>query len=343
MFSEHAYRAAREHAALIDRSERGRVIVSGADRRSYLHALLTNDVAGLGPGQGCYAAYLTPQGRMIADLFVYEVGDVILLVVPRVVKDAVLARLDQFIFSEDVGLADVTGTFTDIAVVGPEAGMMAARVLDGTPADALDALPEHGNLRTTFAGQPAIATRITDAGQPGCGIYVDQTCAAPLKAALEAAGAVAMDPQTADVIRIEAGVALFGRDMDADTIPLEAGIESRAISFTKGCYVGQEVIIRILHRGGGRVSRKLVGLELDAVSPPPPAGTPVRADERDVGHVTSSAWSPRRQRAIALAYVQRDFVAPGTVVSVDGRGGVVAALPFVSSAMSSTSAGGNGS
>jgi len=89
------------------------------------------------------------------------------------------------------------------------------------------------------------------------------------------------------------------------------------------------------------VSRKLVGLELDAVSPPPPAGTPVRADERDVGHVTSSAWSPRRQRAIALAYVQRDFVAPGTVVSVDGRGGVAAALPFVSSAMSSTSAGGN--
>src|SRR5260370_20624298 len=121
MVFEDNYQAARRRAAVIDRVNRGRLIVSGPDRASYLQGLLTNDVVALQGGQGCYAAYLTPQGRMIADLFVYELGDVILLMLPQAVTDAVLARLNQFIFAEDVQLCDVTESFAQIAVVGPEA------------------------------------------------------------------------------------------------------------------------------------------------------------------------------------------------------------------------------
>ena len=117
--SEDAYQAARHHAAFIERFDRGRIVVTGGDRASYLQGLLTNDIAALKPGEGCYAAYLTPQGRMIADLLVYELGDVILLTMPLELKDVVLAKLDQFIFTEDVQLGDVTATFAAIAIVGP--------------------------------------------------------------------------------------------------------------------------------------------------------------------------------------------------------------------------------
>src|SRR5258705_12773295 len=116
-----AYQAARQRAASIDRSSRGRIVVSGRDRASYLQGMLTNDIAALRAGTGCYAAYLTPQGRMIADLWVYELGDVILLTLQLDVKQTVVEKLDQFVFSEDVQLGDVTETFAHLAVVGPRA------------------------------------------------------------------------------------------------------------------------------------------------------------------------------------------------------------------------------
>ena len=322
------YDAARRRAGIVDRSDRAHLIVSGNDRRSYLHGLLTNDVTGLLAGQGCYAAYLTPQGRMIADLWVYELGDVILLSLARDLKATVLTKLEQLIFAEDVQLGDIADTFTCVAVVGPESARVAASALTGASIEALAALPEHGNLRTHFQEQPVIALRVTDPGEPGYDILVDRPLQGALKAALGANGAVDVDLSTAEALRIEAGMPRFHRDMDETTIPLEAGIESKAISFTKGCYVGQEVIIRVLHRGHGRIARKLVGLTLDGDGAPPP-GAAVRVDAREVGHVTSSALSPALKRPIALAYVHRDFVAPGANVTVEGSSAVVTQLPFV--------------
>jgi tRNA-modifying protein YgfZ len=323
-----AYAAARHRVASLDRSGRGRILLSGADRASYLQGLLTNDIAALKAGQGCYAAYLTAQGRMIADLHVYELGDVMLLTTEGDTKDALLAKFDQFIFSEDVQPADVTSAFAQIAVVGPEAAATVSSVLTGTTAGTLAALPVHGNVKAVWDGESAIVTRIVDTGEPGYEVFVDREKAARFRSALGDAGATPLDASTADAIRVEAGVPLFHRDMDEDTIPLEAGIESRAISFTKGCYVGQEVVIRVLHRGHGRVVRKLVGLVVNA-SQAPAGGAIVRAGERDIGHVTSSAFSPALQRPIALAYVHRDFLTPGTIVSVDGDGAEVTALPFI--------------
>src|SRR5881394_3883987 len=141
-----AYQEARQRAASIDRSSRGRIVVSGKDRATYLQGLLTNDIPALAAGSGCYAAYLTPQGRMISDLWVYELGDVILLSLPSVeTKNTVLAKLDQFIFSEDVQLRDVTDGFAQIAVVGPAAATVVSAIVTGVSVDTLSALAELGN------------------------------------------------------------------------------------------------------------------------------------------------------------------------------------------------------
>jgi folate-binding protein YgfZ len=326
-----AYDAARHRAAVLDRSDRGRIVVSGAERASYLQGLLTNDIVALKAGHGCYSAYLTPQGRMIADLYVYELGDVILLTMDRAVKDTVLAKLDQFIFGEDVQLGDVTEAFAQIGVIGAEAPAIVSRILGEVSAGTLQGLGEHANLRTTWNGEAAIVTRIADVGVSGYDLFVDRAKLAALLSAVTGAGAVPLDEETAEALRIESGVPRFNRDMDEETIPLEAGIEPRAISFSKGCYVGQEVIIRVLHRGHGRVARKLVGLIVSAEQPPA-RGMVVRAADREIGRVTSSAWSPALQKPIALGYVHRDFVAPGTAVNVDGATAEVTSLPIVKAA-----------
>ena len=323
-----AYDAARRRAAFLDRSHRGRIVVSGTERASYLQGLLTNDVVALKSGQGCYTAYLTAQGRMIADLYVYELGDVMLLTLVGGVKDGVLAKLDQFIFSEDVQLGDVTGTFAQTAIVGPGAAAAVASIVGRVSENALREMPEHGNARGGWAGGAAIVTRVTDAGEPGFDLFVEHAKGGALKAALAEAGIPELDEATAEAVRVEAGTPLFGRDMSEETIPLEAGIESRAISFTKGCYVGQEVIIRVLHRGHGRVARKLTGLTLDG-DRAPDAGAALVSGDREVGHVTSGTWSPALQRPIALAYVHRDFLEPGTAVTVGDRRATVTALPFI--------------
>jgi folate-binding protein YgfZ len=174
-----------------------------------------------------------------------------------------------------------------------------------------------------------IVAKILDAGEPGFDLFVERQNAATAIAALRALDVAELDEATSDALRIEAGVPMFHRDMDEETIPLEAGIESQAISMTKGCYVGQEVIVRVLHRGHGRVARKLVGLTMEAGAGVPVRGAVVRGDGRDVGQITSACLSPALQRPIALAYVHRDFVEPGTSVSVDDRQAHVPKLPFV--------------
>lgn len=328
--SLHTYESARQRSALVRRAELGRIVVSGADRAIYLHGLLTNDITGLQAGQGCYAAYLTPQGRMITDLRLYELGDVLLVTLPLEVKDTVLAKLDQFIFTEDVQLGDVTGTFGHMAIVGPSAAALVTAELRIVP----ESLPvaDHGNLRVEYQAQPMIVLRVTDLGEPGFDLLADPATLDILHARLVSAGAAELTAEAAEALRIEAGVPRFHVDMDEDTIPLEAGIEGRAISLTKGCYVGQEVIIRVLHRGHGRVARRLVGLVFDGDTLPA-ANDPLQADGKEVGRITSSAWSPAVQRGIGLGYVHRDFVAAGTgLTTAAGITLQVAVVPFTGTA-----------
>lgn len=320
------YRALRGGAAVAERRDVGRILVTGADRRSYLQGLLTNDIAALTPGTGCYAAMLTAQGRMLTDLRVLELGDAILLDVPRTVTARIREHLDRFVFSEDVQVEDTTATQAEIGVYGPDA----VRVLAGCGVSGSDQSPVYSSSRGTVAGADAVVVRSDDYGVPGYDLIVDARAIASVVAALTEAGAVPASDDDLEIARIEAGRPVFGPDMDQDTIPLEAGIDDRAISRTKGCYVGQEVIVRVLDRGKGRVAKRLVGLAFDPAAEVPAPGAIVRAASREAGHVTSAVRSAALRRPIALAYLHRDFVEPGTSVDVEGGGSAaVSALPFV--------------
>ncbi len=342
-FSPEEYRALRSGAALVDRSERGRIAAVGADRLTYLHAMLTNDIASLRPGTGCYAAYLTPQGRMIADMLVLELGDLTLVDVESSARAVVLQKLEQFIFSEDVRLSDLTSELAGLRVCGPRAADVLAATFSpvgqggGVPFSLADlsTLSEYHSLRASFHGTSVVIAADRELGVPAFDLYLNREQAGPFEDALRASGAVTASPGAADVLRIEAGRPRFGVDMDETTIPLEAGIEQRAISFTKGCFPGQEVITRVLHRGHGRIARKLVGLRCEG-GVEPAAGDVVMAGDREAGKVTSATMSPVLECPIALGYVQRDFIAPGASVSIV-RGDMplpatVVDLPFVTSA-----------
>lgn len=309
MSSIDGYQALRSRAALVRRTDRGLVRLRGADRASWLQGLVTNDVAALEPGSRSYGAYLTPQGRMITDLWAVPLFDALLLDVPASLAAPLATRLDALIFAEDVQIDDVSGSMAVLEVYGPDVHLSAV------PAELSLALVPDRSM-----GVPAVVA------------YVSIDVALQMEQRLGGLGVETVDLETLDVLRVEAGVPRFGVDMTEETIPLEAGIEDRAISFTKGCYVGQEVIVRVTQRGGGRVAKKLVGLTL-AGEKAPVAGSPIRAGEREIGRVTSAVTSPLLDRAIALGYVHRDFVEPGTEVQVvDGEQSIpaiVARLPFV--------------
>jgi len=317
MFSAQGYDALRHSLVLVRRSDRGVLRLDGADRATWLQGLVTNDVLSLQPGHRAYNAYLTPQGRMITDLWVVATEDALLLDVPAPLAASLAERLDALIFAEDAHVSDVSAVVPCVHLLGP-AARVAALPTPVLPGGGV-LLPDH------------------QYGVPGLVAY------GPLDALLADNGlddltsALEVDLDTLDVVRIEAGVPRFLVDMTEDTIPLEAGIEDRAISFTKGCYVGQEIIVRVTTRGGGRVARKLVGLTLDVPGGPasaaPAAKTPIQSGDRAIGHITSAAWSPALSAHIALGYVHRDFVEPGTAVEVASADGpvraVVHVLPFV--------------
>jgi folate-binding protein YgfZ len=225
---------------------------------------------------------------------------------------------------EDVTLDDVTDTLARVAVHGPQAFELLSACVsfaDDATREQARTLPEHASISARFRdddnNNDIIIAGSRDLGAFGYDVYCAAATKSELLAALETAGAVPIDADAWQTLRIEAGRPLFGIDMTSDTIPLEAGIEDRAISFTKGCYVGQEIIIRVMHRGHGRVARKLVGLQASAaMAVSANASTPIHAGDRDIGRVTSAAYSPALDRWIGMGYVQRDFVEPGTAVSL---------------------------
>lgn len=315
MFSAEGYQAMRRGAGVVRRGDRGVLSVTGADRLTWLQGLLTNDVAALAVGGVCDAAYLTPQGRMITDMRVVNLPGCTLLDVPGSLAESLCAKLEGLLFSEDAQIADLSATMAIVEVHGPDAREVAERAAAETA------------LRTDL---------VVDApyGVPGVSLFVLSRDVETLLSRLAAAGGVLTSLETLDVVRIEAGRPAFLIDMDEQTIPLEAGIEDRVISFTKGCYVGQEVIIRVKHRGQGRVAKKLVGLALDKAELPK-AGDAIAVDDREVGRLTSVVWSPALERGIALGYLRRELTEVGTIVeivTVSGRQPArVSLLPFVES------------
>jgi folate-binding protein YgfZ len=306
MFSEDGYQALTSGAGVVRRHDRAVLRVTGPDRLIWLQGLLTNDVVSLPVGGVCDAAYLTPQGRMITEMRVFNLAERTLLDVPASLSASLQSRLESLLFSEDAQISDVSNGMAIVDLHGPEAPRMT----------------KHPDL-----------IRDDAFGVPGYSALVPKDGVEPAVAGLVAQGAIETDLDSLEVVRIEAGRPRFLVDMDEHTIPLEAGLERTAISFSKGCYVGQEVIVRVTHRGGGRVAKKLVGFRLEG-GDVPQHGDLVSASDRQIGRITSATWSPALSSAIALGYVHRDFIDPGTSVVIGGKEkswpATVAALPFIS-------------
>jgi folate-binding protein YgfZ len=294
---------------LLDRSERGKLALTGADAKSFLAGQVTNDVEALTPGHGCYAALLTPKGKMRGDMRVLDLGDELWLDTERVALQGLFDTIRRFKIGHDVELHKRTLQQALFSLLGPRAREVAG-------ADAAGLGPgEHDNARS-----PLGVLVTTDLG-------VDVICAvedaARVRAALEEAGAVPVDLQAAEVRRVESGRPRYGLDLDETVIPQEAGLNERAVSFTKGCYVGQETVARLHYKG--KPNRHLRGLRLSGPAEP---GAVLRLGEREVGRLGSVVVSPRFGD-IALALVRRE-AALGDVVAV-GDGSVSATvvdLPF---------------
>jgi len=282
---------------------------------SFLQALVTNDVQVLHPGQGVYAAYLTPQGRMLADLKIHHCGEYLLAEVQDGLASELADRFDGLIFTEDVRVSDVSSSTAQIAVIGEKAAALLAHAfaLEPLQPEQFTTLPVLGHIE--IAG--AIIARTDDADLPAFEVFVEDEAYHTTVQRLEEMGAVEGSTELLEALRIEAGRPAFGLDMTNGTIPLEAGLLERAISTTKGCYVGQEIIVRVLHRGGGRVAKRLVKLRFDpSVETPPAAGSALFHGAREIGRITSAAVSPLQERVIALGYVHREQAEPGVQVSL---------------------------
>jgi folate-binding protein YgfZ len=320
------YRITAEGAGWAAKASRGRLRFDGRDGRAFLQALVSNDVASLAAGQGVYAVYLTPQGRMLADLRLYHRGDYLLADVPSGEAAALAARFDGLIFTEDVRVTDVSDRFGQLTVVGSAADEAIARAFSFGVED-VRALPVLSQLRVPGG----FVARTDDADRPSFDLFVEPAGDAGSQAAivrdLEEAGAAPISADVLEGLRIAAGRPAFGQDMTHETIPLEAGLLDRAISTTKGCYVGQEVIVRVLHRGGGRVVKRLVRLVIRGdAGPRPEPGAAIFDDGREVGALTSVALSPAQDGIVALGYVHRDSAEPGRSLTIRESAGVTAEI-----------------
>ena len=305
------YRAVTEACGLVDRSERGKLALTGADAKTFLQGQVSNDVEALTPGSGCYAAFLTPKGKMLGDIRILDAGDEILLDTERVALQELFNMVRRFSVGYAVELHKRTLERGLLSLLGPEAEAV-ARIGDLGPA-------EDAHAVVSIDGIAARAIR-TDLG---IDLLCDADDTAPLSAALTARGAEPVSETVADCVRVEHGRPRYGIDLDDTVIPQEADLNTRAVSFTKGCYVGQETVARLFYRG--KPNRRLMGLKLAAAAP---TGAEISLGDRVVGRLGSVAESPALG-SIALALVRREAPAGSdVVVGADQIDAVVVELPF---------------
>lgn len=316
------WRAAREGAAVFPAGYRRHIVAVGDDRVSFLHGMLTNDIQGLTAGSGCHAALLDERARVITDLRVYAADTQLSLDVLAWRADVLRERLDRFIIADDVELRETDELQPLVQVQGPLAAAVAREALG---ADVLPAA-RFGHQRLTFNGLAVGVARVSEIDDQGMSVWGPVAARVALLDACVEAGAVRAGMLTLDVLRIEAGIPWPGIDTDDSTLIMEMDLAS-AISSSKGCYLGQEVVERV--RARGHVNRHLCGLVLEGGDVPARA-TPLLAGEREVGHVTSAAHSPLVGGVIALGIIHRKHATPGTQVRVGAERtpATVAALPF---------------
>lgn len=300
--------AVRKRCGLLDVGFRDVCAARGEDRVSFLQGMVTTDLARLQPGQGAYGAILTIQGRVVSDVRLLALSDEIWLDLPRSHAERAREHLQRHIVADDVELVSEEAWAPLLAFEGPQAGRVALAVFGQSLSD----LPWLGHRLVDFDGSPVRVLRATHTGENGYTVFGPADVAPWLWERSVAAGAEPVGLEALEALRIEAGIPWVGRDMDETTLIMEVGLDE-AITFGKGCYLGQEVVERVAARG--QIQRRRVGL-LALGSGVPPPGAPLQRGDREVGKVTSSAWSPALEAGIAMGYVRREAWDEGTELEV---------------------------
>lgn len=327
--AEHA--ALRESAGVVDLSLRSRLVLTGEDRVRLLNGQVTNNVKDLPPGRGCYAALVTNKGKMQSDLHIHVLAGEILLDFEPGLGAAIAARFDKYIIADDVQVIDAAPHYGLLSVQGPQAWSVVERL--GLPWTQPLAPYHSSHITDATLGdlycvnQPRLGTTGFDLFIP---VAAQAAVADKLVAAAKQMGGRACGWQALETARIEAGLPRFGAEMDETNLPPEAGIEGRAISYTKGCYIGQEVIARL--RTYGQVAKALRGLRFVGGGELPRKGDKLFHGEKEAGYVSSALESPTLGATIGLGYVRREHNQPGTELTVRTSGGpwtaTVVELPF---------------
>ncbi|HYL37844.1 MAG TPA: glycine cleavage T C-terminal barrel domain-containing protein [Bryobacteraceae bacterium] len=295
------YDALRNHAAWLDLSARGKIKLTGEDRGRLLHAMTTNHIQQLTPGTGCYAFFLNDKGRILADANILCRPDHVLLDIEPEVREKLYRHLDHYIIADDVTLEDLTEALATIAVEGPESSRVLERA--GAPLPVSD----YGSVEW---GDRLVA-RLSTTGSHGYFVFVPVEEKAALIAALEAAGAVPADSEAFRVVRIEHGKPRYGEDLSERFLAQEAN-QPHALHFSKGCYLGQEIVERV--RSRGQIHRVLMPLLLETQTPPE-VGTKLQIGEASAAEITSAAYSPALGKVAALGYVRTEHARPHTALT----------------------------
>ena len=322
------YDALHRHAVVFDRSHRGRMRMSGSSAGEMLTGLVTNDVLSLTPGQGQYAAALTPKGKIIADVRIFRDENSLLIDAPPRASEGWLATVRKYLNPRVVPYADETTTLRDVGVFGAAARLVVGQ-MTGISSSALGVLPPYAHVSAAVDGNRIIVARVPDLELEGFELFVPAELYDRLWERALAAKATPGGLQTWEIARVEAGRPEWGVDIDESTLPQEANLEElHAISYTKGCYTGQETVARVHFRG--HVNKHLRGLRAASAEPPAsPAGL-FDATGKDVGDVRSTAASPRLG-GIAIGMVRREIEIGATLIARWEGGETrvdVAHLPF---------------
>jgi glycine cleavage system T protein len=324
----HEYRAVRSQVGLLDLCHHSHLRLTGPDRVSYLQGMVTNDVKALTPGSGVYAALLDVNGKILADLRVFCTEDSFSVELLEPLKEKALAHLNRYLIADDVEISDLTGLYGMISLQGPKARPLLRDIVASEQIPPL--MNSHGALQ--IADREARIVRSTHTGEEGFDLIIPIQDLTPVIESIEKAGKVFslcwVGARAQEMLRVEAGIPRYGIDMDEDNLLLETGLD-QAVSFEKGCYLGQEVVERIHSRG--HVNRKLAGMVLEGKTAAS-RGDKITSGEKEIGRVTSSIFSPHSKSPIALGYVHRDYLQPGTRVFIERDGelvpGMISSVPF---------------
>jgi folate-binding protein YgfZ len=314
----------KEGAGLIDlTSSRGRIRVSGSEATMFLNGLVTNDMKSLGENRWMPAAFANVQGRVIGVVRIVRGKDPAFLIdTDAASHEGVLKTISRFTLAGDFRVSDLTDEMALVTVQGKRAAEIVEKVFETPLAD----LPRNGVIETNWQDVPVTIFRATHTAEDGFDVFIGVAQAPAEQQAIVSAGAQPVSEEVAEILRVEAGIARYGRDMDETNVLPETNLDD-AVSYTKGCYLGQEIIVRIKHRG--HVAKKLTGLRLET-DRQIDAGAMIKStDNQEIGRVTSAVVSPAIGSAIALGYVRYEHVTAGTKVVIDDIAATVTELPFV--------------